>query len=275
MTCRRGPHCAARDPHGYPASADRALCHRDEDELGRVLRDAPENLAQLRIAALAALPGRGLTERTAGGATEVPLPYRADLDELADDLVGTAVEWATAVAEVARCDPPPPGRHYPGNALALAAQILYGHRSVFLALQPRPVVRGDETLTYDGGDGALELFYLHDRVKVVLGRTRKVLHLPEPCPACGVKLVLCHYAHQTEVRCASCNAVFQLDDIQGAPMGNTTVIALGDNQYTRETVTPVRGGRRIEREQYTGNPEGDAAVLVGRTETVRMDEESA
>lgn len=274
--CRRGPFCTARDGHGQPAVADRALCIRDEDELGRVLREMLETLIQLRIAALAALPGHGLSERTAGGTTEPQLPFRADLDELANDLVGTAVEWATAVADVARCPAPPPGRHYAGNALAIAAQILYGRRSVFLALQPRTVQRGDESLVMDGGDAALELLWLHHRVGAVLGRTRKVLHLPEPCPACGVKLTLAHYAGSSDVRCSSCHAESRLDDIQGVsvhnPKSNTSIVALGENQWTRETVTQLPEGRFVVREQWTGHPETNAAaVLVGKTETIYKD----
>lgn len=276
MTCRRGPHCTARDVQGNPADAPRALCVRDEDELGRTLRAYPDDLVQLRLAALAALPGTGLSEHTAGGAVEAPLPFRADLDELADLLVSTTVEWAWIIASVSGVPGPPPGRHYPGRALQHAVGILRPRMSVLMALQPWTVTRGGEPVDMDGGDAALELFDLHHRVKAVIGVTRKVLHLPNPCPVCGVR-ALCHFAGENGLRCGSCNAEPELDDVQGVqvqlPGTNTSLAALGDSQWTRETVTQIPGGKRIVREQWTGDPETnpDAAVLDGRVDVVIKD----
>lgn len=277
MTCRRGEFCAARHQHGgKPAPADRPLCHRDEDELSRALREFPELLVQLRVAARAALPGRGLTEPTAGGNVVPPLLFRADLDELAELLVRTTWEWAMAVAVQARIPVPPPGEHYAGRSLLQCVAVLRPRLSVLLALRDIAVYRDGEIVELDGGDAALELFSLHHRVRAVLGVTRKVVYLTEPCPRedCGVK-ALCRYDGHDGVRCASCGAEFELDDIQGArvhqPGSNTTVIALGDNQFTRETTSRVDGGTVTVREQYTGHPDGEAAVLVGRTETMRYD----
>lgn len=279
MTCRRGPRCSAKDPQGNPAPADRALCVRDEDELGRAIRDFPRLLTDLRVAMLAALPGRGMSEPTAGGAVEAPLPFRADLDDLANNLVVTTVHWAGIVAAVAGADRPPPGAHLAGRALERAVKLLRGHLSVFLALQPVTVVRDGANVALDGGDAALELFQLHHRVRAVLGTTRKVVYLTNPCPSpgCGVK-ALCRFDDQDGLRCAACGAEHELDDIQGAqvhdPNTHTTVIALGDNQYTRETEYRTTEGRRVIREQFTGHPESEAASLIGRTETFYPNQET-
>lgn len=222
--CRRGQFCAARFDWNGPAPAARPLCDRDTDELDRVLRELVELLPHVRAVALAALPGRASGDRTGGGSVEAPLPFRADLDELADLIGATVGEWASYVAVVARILGPPPGKHQAGRALQVAVAILRPHLSVLLALQPRAVRRLDETVAMDGGDAALELFALHHRTRAVLGRTNKVLHLPWPCPStvidedeseriCGVR-ALERYDGYEQVVCSSCGAQTTMDDHQ-------------------------------------------------------------
>lgn len=211
QVCRRGTFCVDRHEWNGPAPAARPICDRDTDELHRVIREFLELLPHLRAAALAALPGRAPGGRTGGGEVEAPLPFRADLDELADLVVATVGEWAWHVAQVARIPGPPPGRHQPGRALTISAAILRPRLSVLLALQPIYVVRDGETVAMDGGDAALELFDLHHRVRAVLGRTNKVLHLPWPCRGCGVRALQRYDGHE-QVVCGSCNAQTEMDD---------------------------------------------------------------
>lgn len=210
--CRRGQFCAARaEWNGRPAPAARPICDRDTDELDRVIRELVELLPHLRAAALAALPGKSADGKTGGGNVEAPLPFRADLDELAAQVVATVGEWASYVATVARIPGPPPGRHQPGRALTTSAGILRPRLSVLLALQPLYVLRDNEHVVMDGGDAALELFTLHHRVRAVLGRTNKVLHLPWACPSCKVRALQRYDGHEAIV-CGSCGAQTVMDD---------------------------------------------------------------
>lgn len=211
QVCRRGQFCAARAEWNGPAPAARPICDRDTDELDRVIRELVELLPHLRAAALAALPGKSPDGKTGGGNVEAPLPFRADLDELAAQVVATVGEWASQVAAVARIPGPPPGRHQPGRALTASAAILRPRLSVLLALQAATVTRDGEAVAMDGGDAALELFTLHHRVRAVLGRTNKVLHLPWPCPACGVR-GLERYDGYESIVCGSCGAQSVMDD---------------------------------------------------------------
>lgn len=220
--CRRGQFCADRHEHGGPAPADRALCHRDEDELGRVLRELPEQLANLRADMLAPLPGRPASERTAGGDVEAPLPFRADLDEFQRWFVALVVQWAGFVARVANVPGPPPGERLQGRALAAAVAILRPRITVLLALQPHAVWRrtpdhpDGEAVYLDGGDGALEIFDAHHRARAILGRTRRTRLLPYTCRnlECGVKSLELDPDSKPDVRCSSCGQTSRLDDYE-------------------------------------------------------------
>lgn len=212
--CRRGERCAARHDYNGPAPTDRPICDRDTEELSRVLREFEELLVQLHLMKLAALAGSGLAERVSGGAVEAPLLFDVNVDELANTVVGTVVEWATAVAQVAGAPVPPPGHHLAGRALRIAVGTLRPRLSVLLALQPRVVERAGEAFTMDGGAAAIEIFDLHHRCRAVLGRTRKIVHLPQPCPAdgCGVR-ALCRYDGHDEIRCNACGTEMTLDEL--------------------------------------------------------------
>lgn len=212
--CRREMRCVARQDHNGPAPTDRPICDRCAEDLSRVLREFGGRdglLVQLRLASLATLAGKGLTERTAGGAVEAPLLFDPHIDELANTVVTTVIEWAGYVALIAGVPMPPPGHHLAGRALDIAIATLRPRLSVLLALQRRGVSRNGEPAEMDGGDGALELFELHHRCRAALGRTLKVLYLPVPCPTCRVK-ALCRYDGHEGVRCGSCGAETELDD---------------------------------------------------------------
>lgn len=212
--CRRGPHCAGRDPAGAPAPTPRPVCDRDADELVRVLGELPELFVHLR---LALPPCGGVGERVSGTRTPPP-PLRLDVDALMGELVGITAYWAAEVAAVVGLTTPPRRidgvqRARDGWALTLACAMLRPRITVLLALAPRWVDGDPEPVELDGGDAALELFTLHHRTRSVLGRTRLVHRFREPCPHCAVK-TLTRADGADAVLCDSCGQSLTLDEYE-------------------------------------------------------------
>jgi hypothetical protein len=195
--CHRGPRCARWQRHpdtgariGAEINADRGLCTTCTHHLGDILGELPRDYVELhRVLARIARPGVDVVT----GTRDLPIPVRADVEALMSEIVHEAVCWAESASDVLGIvmDTQVTRDSRPGVALQRAARILAGAVPVFLALRDvehvehAGLVDGVATvLVRDGLDGAVILLDRHHRARAVIGQTRKVNHLPSPCPRC-------------------------------------------------------------------------------------------
>lgn len=138
---------------------------------------------------------------------ELQVPIRVSVEALQSSMVREASWWAALVAEalgvtwsqrqMRACRP--------GFVLQRAAGLLSSSMDTLLRV-PMNTYRHHSTgdwIERDGIDGALELFRLHELVRLAAGKTKLIHKLPAPCPRCE-RMSLVRHNGCEHVTCEGC-----------------------------------------------------------------------
>lgn len=197
ILCLAGRHCRRYDPRTQTAavaSETRPLCDMCLTSAARDIGLLPYDWRDLEQLIPRSLGQWG--DGQPGHGSEAPIPLNVHVEALQAEIWWLATTWAEVIGDVQHLAAPP-ARHRNGGAVGAAVAVLVPRVEalarvgpVELADYPYP----DESttryrtleLTYlTGAQGVLDLGYVHQRARGVLGLTRDTRRLPGHCQAAG------------------------------------------------------------------------------------------
>lgn len=188
------------------------LCETCTQHVTQALRQLPMDYVELDT--IMATTGTFMSEMVVSS-RELPIPIRVSIDTLQRAITHEAEAWVEPLAEQLgiRWDTQQARDSRPGHSLQRASRIL-AHSVPALLMLPEQTYRHHsepDLIDRDGLDGALELLWLHDLVRIVAGRNALTHRLPAPCPACG-GLTLVRLNGADHVECERCHDRWTEDD---------------------------------------------------------------
>jgi hypothetical protein len=202
--CAREQQCAESDYQGNATLCPRAFCEKDEQWIGKILREMPGTYVGLRLL----LARSQQQEERVSGSREAPIPLATDIEAFMREIVHVTLDWEEQVMAVRRLSDLPSGRRRDAVSLVHACRTLSTGLSTLLSLAPETKVRYvpvsrlyEEDLDYriwwdtagdawadttmDGTDAGLELIRVSGRARGMLGLNRGRRRITEvPCDDC-------------------------------------------------------------------------------------------
>lgn len=187
------PPCALCPPWRSPGNIpDRGeVCEPCRTATAKALQDLP-GLYQQLWGSIGDLSGGGEKVR---GSKEAPIPYRADIHDLAMAIADTLWRWEQRIRTVAKLAPAEPG---PAAQTIKASAELLNRFIVALFALPQALQAGEEITA------------LHQQARRILGLTKLQYRLPAPCPNCDLT-TLVRDNGESDVHCLYCKEVYPED----------------------------------------------------------------
>jgi ribosomal protein L37AE/L43A len=221
--CARGQRCvdARRETITNPdgstsnirvpayATAPGLLCRTDTSAIRTAIQQLPMDYLELSTLLRKTTGGDGPTS----GTREPPAPLRLGVAVLADQILDELERWATVVAESTGMWYLPAGTRWQrlqcatGWLAGLYERLLTLPATWHARLDPtEQLLSGRDVPRYDlesGMTGALQLFELHERTRMLGGRTQRAERMQAPCPKCH-RLALERQEGASHVDCRRC-----------------------------------------------------------------------
>lgn len=222
------------------ATAAGLLCRTDTTAVRAAVQQLPMDFLELSTL----LRKTSTSEPPISGTREPPVPIRLGVAVLADAILEEAERWAEQLAESTGFWYLPAGtrlhrlRYAVGWLAGLYERLLRLPASWHARLDPtEELTSGKDSVSYQletGLAGALRLLDLHDRTRMLAGRSHRAERMNAPCPKCH-RLALERQEGQSHVDCLRCGYRTTLDDYEES----ASVLAASYERWGRRRSTYI------------------------------------